>query len=143
MTIIMKLARVLSLAGLMLAASFASAEVVVIVNQDAPINGATAADIQQLFLGKRNDINGVSLTPVDQSEGNPSRDVFYEKVIEKTPSQLNAYWSRLIFTGKAKPPKKYFDDAEVLETVMEEEDAIGYIDAAQVAEGVKVIYTVQ
>ncbi|MAR92369.1 MAG: phosphate ABC transporter substrate-binding protein [Pseudomonadota bacterium] len=139
----MKLARVLSLAGLMLAASFASAEVVVIVNQDAPINGATAADIQQLFLGKRNDINGVSLTPVDQSEGNPSRDVFYEKVIEKTPSQLNAYWSRLIFTGKAKPPKKYFDDAEVLETVMEEEDAIGYIDAAQVAEGVKVIYTVQ
>ena len=63
--------------------------------------------------------------------------------MDKTPSQLNAYWSRLIFTGKGKPPKQYFDDAEVLETVLEEEDSVGYIDSSSIAEGVKVIFTVQ
>ncbi|RLT88694.1 MULTISPECIES: phosphate ABC transporter substrate-binding protein [unclassified Ketobacter] len=139
----LKLARVLSTAGLMMAATFASAEVVVIVNASSPINSATAEEIQQVFLGKRNEIGGVSVTPVDHSEGNEVREVFYDKVVDKTPSQLNAYWSRLIFTGKGKPPKQYFDDAEVLETVLEEEDAVGYIDSSSIAEGVKVIFTVQ
>ncbi|AUM11557.1 phosphate ABC transporter substrate-binding protein [Ketobacter alkanivorans] len=143
MTIKLKLARVLSTAGLMMAATFASAEVVVIVNANSSLNSASSGDIQQLFLGKRNDIGGVSATPVDQAEGNEARATFYEKVVDKTPSQLNAYWSRLIFTGKGKPPKQYFDDAEVLETVLEDDEAVGYIDSASVAEGVKVIYTAQ
>jgi hypothetical protein len=143
MTMKLKLARVLSTAGLMMAATFASAEVVVIVNASSPINSATAEEIQQVFLGKRNEIGGVSVTPVDHSEGNEVREVFYDKVVDKTPSQLNAYWSRLIFTGKGKPPKQYFDDAEVLETVLEEEDSVGYIDSSSIAEGVKVIFTVQ
>ena len=143
MTIKLKLARVLSTAGLMMAATFASAEVVVIVNSSSSINSATPDEIQQVFLGKRNEIGGVSVTPVDQAEGNEARETFYEKVVDKTPAQLNAYWSRLIFTGKGKPPKHYFDDAEVVETVMEEEDAVGYIDASAVTEGIKVIYTAQ
>ncbi|WP_290583274.1 phosphate ABC transporter substrate-binding protein [Ketobacter sp.] len=143
MTIKLKLARVLSTAGLMMAATFASAEVVVIVNASSSISTASADEIQQVFLGKRNEIGGVSVTPVDQSEGNEARDTFYEKVVDKTPAQLNAYWSRLIFTGKGKPPKQYFDDAEVVETVLEEEDAIGYIDSSAVTEGIKVIYTAQ
>jgi hypothetical protein len=143
MTIKLKLARVLSTAGLMMAATFASAEVVVIVNASSSINSATAEEIQQVFLGKRNEIGGVSVTPVDQSEGNDARDVFYEKIVDKTPSQLNAYWSRLIFTGKGKPPKQYFDDAEVLETILEEEDSVGYIDSSSVSEGIKVIFTAQ
>ena len=143
MTMKLKLARVLSTAGLMMAATFASAEVVVIVNASSPINSATAEEIQQVFLGKRNEIGGVSVTPVDHSEGNEVREVFYDKVVDKTPSQLNAYWSRLIFTGKGKPPKQYFDDAEVLETVLEEGDSVGYIDSSSIAEGVKVIFTVQ
>lgn len=139
----LKLARVLSTAGLMMAAAFASAEVVVIVNANSSINSATADEIQQVFLGKRNEIGGVSVTAVDQAEGNEARKEFYQKVVDKTPAQLNAYWSRLIFTGKGKPPKQYFDDAEVVETLLEEEDAVGYIDSSAVTEGIKVIYTAQ
>ena len=143
MTMKLKLARVLSTAGLMMAATFASAEVVVIVNASSPINSATAEEIQQVFLGKRNEIGGVSVAAVSLTKNNEVREVFYDKVVDKTPSQLNAYWSRLIFTGKGKPPKQYFDDAEVLETVLEEEDSVGYIDSSSIAEGVKVIFTVQ
>ena len=77
MTMKLKLARVLSTAGLMMAATFASAEVVVIVNASSPINSATAEEIQQVFLGKRNEIGGVSVTPVDHSEGNESHATFH------------------------------------------------------------------
>jgi ABC-type phosphate transport system substrate-binding protein len=126
-----------------MATAIASAGVVVVVNSASSVQQATADEIQQVFLGKRNDIGGASLTPVDISEGSDSRNIFYDKVIEKNPAQLNAYWSRLIFTGKGKPPKQYFDEAEVAEVILENEDNIGYIDAANVTEGLRVIYTVK
>ena len=143
MTIIRNIVRLLGAAGLALATSVASAEVVVIVNSGASISAATADDVAQIFLGKRSDINGTDLVAVDQAEGNASRGVFYDKVVQKSPSQLNAYWSRLIFTGKGAPPRQVGSDAEVAEAVAEDEEAIGYIDSSAVVDGVKVIFTIK
>lgn len=143
MTITKKLVRLLGAAGFALVSSIASAEVVVIVNAASPISSATADDVAQVFLGKRSEIGGTTVVAVDQSEGNPSRAVFYDKVVEKSPSQLNAYWSRLIFTGKGNLPRQVGSDAEVAEAVADNEDAIGYVDSSAVVEGVKVIYTIR
>lgn len=143
MTITKKLVRLMGAAGFALATSVASAEVVVIVNAASPISSASADDVAQIFLGKRSDIAGNDLTAVDQSEGSASRTVFYDKVVEKSPSQLNAYWSRLIFTGKGSPPRQVGSDAEVAEAVLEDEEAIGYVDSTAVVDGVKVIYTIK
>lgn len=143
MTITKKLVRLVGAAGFALATSVAWAEVVVIVNSASPISSASADDIAQIFLGKRNDIGGNDVVAVDQVEGNASRTVFYDKVVEKSPSQLTAYWSRLIFTGKGSPPEQVGSDAEVAEAVAEDEEAIGYVDSSAVTEGVKVIYTIR
>ena len=143
MNITRKIVRVLIAAGLLVSASIASADVVVIVNSSVAIKSASADDIAQVFLGKRSDIDGVHLVPVDQGEGNASRAAFYSKVVQKNPSQLNAYWSRLIFTGKGNPPRQVGSDAEVAEAVADDEEAIGYIDSSAVTDGVKVIYTVK
>lgn len=138
-----KIVRLLGAAGFAIAASVASAEVVVIVNSASPVASAAPDDVAQIFLGKRNDIGGNSLVAVDQAEGTASRTVFYDKIVQKNPSQLNAYWSRLIFTGKGAPPRQVGSDAEVVDAVLEDEETIGYIDSAAVTEGVKVIYTVK
>jgi len=143
MNITRKIVRVLIAVGLLVSASIASADVVVIVNSSVAIKSASADDIAQIFLGKRSNIDGVHLVPVDQSEGNPARMAFYAKVVQKNPSQLNAYWSRLIFTGKGNPPRQVGSDAEVAEAVADDEEAIGYIDSSAVTDGVKVIYTVK
>lgn len=143
MTISKKLVSLLGAAGFALAASFASAEVVVIVNAASPVSSASAGDIAQIYLGKRSDIGGNTVVAVDQAEGNASRAVFYDKVVEKNPSQLNAYWSRLIFTGKGSPPRQVGSDAEVADAVADDEEAIGYVDSSAVVEGVKVIYTIR
>ncbi len=141
MIITTKIARLLGTAGLLLSASLASAEVVVIVNAASPVNSASADDIAQVFLGKSNDLGGNDVVPVDQSEGNAARNQFYEKVVQKNESQLTAYWSRLIFTGKGAPPKQVGGDADVVDAVATDEEAVGYVDSSAVAEGVKVIYT--
>ncbi len=143
MNIKTQIGRALAVVGFTLLAGFASAEVVVVVNAASSLQKASADEIQQIYLGKRNEISGISLTPIDVSEGSDSRKAFYAKVIEKDQAQLNAYWSRLIFTGKGSPPKVYFDETEVVEVILENEDTIGYIDAANVTEGLRVIYTVQ
>ena len=138
-----KFVRLLGAAGLLMASALASAEVVVIVNSASSLSSATADDVAQVFLGKRSEINGVSVVAVDQSEGNAARTVFYDKVVEKSASQLNAYWSRLIFTGKGAPPQQVGGDGDVADAVAEDEEAIGYIDSSAVVDGVKVIYTIK
>ena len=143
MTITRNFVRLMGAVGFALATSVASAEVVVIVNSAASVNSATADDVAQIFLGKRTNIGGVDLVAVDQSEGSASRNTFYDKVVQKNGSQLNAYWSRLIFTGKGAPPKQVGSDAEVAEAVAEDEEAIGYVDSSAIIDGVKVIYTIK
>jgi ABC-type phosphate transport system substrate-binding protein len=91
-------------------------------------------------LGKKKDLGGVSVVPIDQGEGNPARTDFYANVIKKSEAQLKSYWSRLIFTGKGQAPQVVGGDAEVKNMVANNPNIIGYIDEGAVDGTVKVIY---
>jgi hypothetical protein len=68
--------------------------------------------------------------PIDLREGSPERDRFYAKITGKTPAQVKAYWSKIIFTGRGQPPKAVPTDVDVKKFVAANAGAIGYIDAA-------------
>lgn len=53
-----------------------------------------------------------------------------------------AYWSKMIFSGKAVPPKELANDAAVKAHVKANPDAVGYIDAASVDGSIKVLLRV-
>jgi ABC-type phosphate transport system substrate-binding protein len=114
----------------------ASAETVVIVSQKNPATRMFSEQASQFFLGKSN-----LFTPIDQAEGSPIRADFYHKVADKDPAQVKALWSKLVFTGKATPPKEYAGNAEVKKAVAADPKAIGYIDKSAVDDTVKVILT--
>ena len=59
----------------------------------------------------------------------------------KSGSQYKAFWSKLVFTGKGKPPKEMSGDAAVIAAVSANPDAIGYVSASAVTDAVKVIAT--
>jgi hypothetical protein len=61
--------------------------------------------------------------------------------VGKSSSQLNAYWSKLVFTGKGTPPEKLTTDQAVIDFVAANGNAIGYVDSAKVTDKVKVIAT--
>ena len=123
-------------AALLAAALPASAEIVVIVNKDNPASRMFSEQASQFFLGK-----SAMFTPVDQSEGSKIRNDFYQKVADKDPAQVKAIWSKLVFTGKATPPKEYKSNADVKKAVAEDPKAIGYIDKSAADDSVKVILT--
>ncbi|MDB6061639.1 MAG: hypothetical protein JWM78_1742 [Verrucomicrobiaceae bacterium] len=120
----------------------ALADVVVIVNPSVSVT-ATQAEAGDFFLGKSPTIGGVALKAVDQESGSASRDTFYEKAAGKNASQLNAHWSRIVFTGKGQPPKAVGDDSQVKEAVAKDKTLIGYIDSSALDSSVKKVVAVK
>lgn len=112
----------------------AFAETVVIVNKANPATRMFPEQASQFFLGKSN-----MFTPVDQAEGSHIRNEFYQKAADKDAAQVKALWAKLVFTGKATPPKEYKSNAEVRKAVADDPKAIGYIDRSAVDDTVKVI----
>ena len=131
-----KILSALLASALAAAALPASAEIVVIVNKDNPASRMFSEQASQFFLGK-----SAMFTPVDQAEGSKIRADFYQKVAEKDPAQVKAIWSKLVFTGKATPPKEFKSNADVKKAVADDPKAIGYIDKSAVDDSVKVILT--
>lgn len=128
----------------MAAINMASAmDVAVIVSAKSPVTTLTREQVEQLFLGKVSSFPGGSVAiPLDQVEGSDVRNDFYDKAINKSPSQLKAYWSKLVFTGKAQPPKE-IQAGEIKKLISTNPNAISYIPKSEVDGSVKVVYTVQ
>jgi ABC-type phosphate transport system substrate-binding protein len=120
-------------ATLLLAAP-AFAEVVVVVNPAA--DAVTKDQIAAVYLGK-----STAFTPIDQTDGSAIRGEFYKKVADKDAAQAKALWSKLVFTGKASPPKEVASSADVKKAIAANPKAIGYIEKSAVDASVKVVLT--
>ena len=116
------------------------AEVSVIVNPSNE-SAVDAETIKNIYLGKEQSFsNGTKVNPVNQ-DGTPVVDEFNDKVVGKSSSQLDAYWSKLVFAGEGTPPEKLTDDKSIIEFVAANPGAIGYISSDKVTDAVKVIAT--
>lgn len=119
------------------------ADIAIVVHPNNPLANLTKEDAAKIFLSKTKTFpNGKEVSIIDLEEGDEIRNAFYEKVTNKSASQVKAYWSRLIFTGKGQPPKVAIDSDEVISAISNNENAIGYIDTDDINENVKVIFKV-
>lgn len=120
------------------------AATVVIVHPDNPVNELSRRQVVSIYLGKRNDFpnGGIALT-IDQDSNSLIRQTFYKILVKKSVAQINAYWARLLFTGRATPPRLLTPTKIVIQTVAQNIDAIGYIDSNDLNERVKVVYTLK
>ena len=132
----------LAAAALCLASAGAFAQVAVVVNPKSPLATMTADQVSGIFLGKSNTLpSGATAMPTDLPDSAPTRELFYTKVTGKSTAQVKAAWSRLVFSGKATPPKELASSAEVKKFVASNPDAIGYIEKSAVDSSVKVVFS--
>lgn len=130
----------LLIASALLFSTVASAEVAVIVHP-SNANALDKSAITRIYTGKAKSFpNGEQAVPINQADGGTT-DEFNKAVLNKSTSQLRAYWSKLIFTGKGAPPKVVNSEDEVLNLVSTNPNIIGYIDASKVNDSVKVVAT--
>lgn len=129
--------RIFLAASLLAAAGVASAEPVVIANPGVGIASISQSQLSRLFFGQTDLLpNGGKAVPLNV--GGASEDEFTTKVLKKSPEQVEKYWARMIFTGKAKPPREVKPE-EVKSVVARTPGAISYIDSSQVDGSVKVL----
>ncbi|WP_396587552.1 phosphate ABC transporter substrate-binding protein [Bermanella sp. R86510] len=132
--------KLLSTLALAASVSLTHAGAVVVAGAGSPLPASGSDDVVKVFLGKKKDLGGVSVVPIDQTEGNPARGDFYSNVVGRTEAQLKSYWSRLIFTGKGQAPQDVGGDADVKSMVGANPNLVGYIDESAVDGSVKVIF---
>jgi ABC-type phosphate transport system substrate-binding protein len=123
-----------------LTGALASADVVAVVSAKSSIIALTPNQLADIFLGRVSRFpNGVLAVPIDLRDGSPERDQFYAKITGKTPAQVKAYWSKIIFTGRGQPPRAVPTDLDVKKFIAANESAIGYIDAALLDDSVRAL----
>lgn len=100
------------------------------------------SEIRKIFLGKEKAFsNGKTVSAYDLPEGNDNRALFVDKVLNKNESRLNAYWARMLFSSRAKPPKTVASAERIKEIISENINAIAYMNKDDVDDSVKVVYT--
>ncbi len=111
----------------------------VVVAHPGNANSMDMETASRLFLGKTKTFaDGSTAVPISQAE-NAVTEEFNSKVLGKNSSQLKAYWSQLVFTGKGTPPRDVPSDAEVIKLVAENPNFVGYVSAGSDTGSVKVL----
>ncbi len=129
-----------ALAGEALAAEAKAQEVVAVVSARSTVTTLSAQQVADIFLGKSMRLpGGASAVPIDLDEESPVREKFYVQYTGKSPAQVKAHWSKIIFTGRGQPPRQAASAAEARKLIAENPNAIGYLDAAMVDASVKVV----
>ncbi|GAA5185753.1 hypothetical protein GCM10025771_42450 [Niveibacterium umoris] len=136
----------LCFAGALLAAGAAQGEttaesrVAVIVSASVVVPSLSAEDIRELFLGrKRLQAGSLQLQAVDNAD-KAAREVFYVNLAGMSGTRVRAYWARIVFSAQGRPPPEVAAE-EVGRRVVEAPGTLGYVDAARVPAGARVLFT--
>lgn len=119
----------------------ARAELVVVVNARCGVAAMTRNEVVNIFFGRnRQFFNGVEAQPVDLVDSHPDRERFYAGLVGKDLSEVNAYWSRQVFSGRMQPPPKVGSSEEVLKWVISHPGGIGFVELSKADARVRVVY---
>ena len=135
------MSRVLWLLMLMLITLPARAEMVVIMKADCGIEQLSRQEVINIYMGRYRSLsNGKSAVPMDIDGSSPEKIYFYTHLLDKTLSEINAYWARLTFSGKTVPPEIVATQTDALKRISHDCKVVGYVDRINLNDRVKVVY---
>lgn len=99
---------------------------------------ADRSDLRAVFtLRKRLWSSGAPVTVYVLPDAHPVHDEFVKTRLHLYPYQLRQIWNRLVFSGTGVAPVELQTEGEIIEAVRNNPNAIGYVDGAELPEGVK------
>ncbi|OIP55485.1 MAG: hypothetical protein AUK54_03865 [Helicobacteraceae bacterium CG2_30_36_10] len=116
---------------------FLQAQIVVVTKNDSKIKKLQKEILQYLYLGKVDTIEGVRVRVLLSKDKKLHND-FCNKILDKSTSQYNSYWARLVFTGKKFIAKRL--TPKEIQTEMQEPNTITYIKRENLQKGWRILY---
>ena len=115
-------------------------DIVVVISNDLAVSELSKAQIKRLFLAKSSQIDNIRVKIVEL-ENTSYKEHFYKEVSGKSKAQLRSYWTTLIYTGKAQPPRQLENMQELLKRMREDKKIITYLPVSKITKDMKVLYT--
>ena len=118
----------------------AYAEFQIVANANVGFDQMSVTNFRKVYLKKVPVLpDGEAAYVVGLEEGDARKDIV-KNVLRRSESSLNAYWSRLIFSGRTSMPRLFETDQQLLEFVAKTPGAIGFTNAGvELIDGVKAI----
>ncbi|WP_371323144.1 hypothetical protein VX159_12090 [Dechloromonas sp. ZY10] len=119
------------------------AEMVVVVRADSEISALGKTEVTNIFLGRYRQLaSGQLAEPIDLPTGSAEHAAFYDTLLNKTSAEIRAYWARLVFTGRVAPPRTVDSSERLLEQLLINPRAIGYIERSKADRRLRVVFEV-
>lgn len=127
--------------GVFCATSTFAEDIVVVVNPKNSVAKLSRDEVIDVFMGRNRLLSsGITAMPLDLPGAAVERENFYSRLTGKSMSEINAYWARLVFTGHASPPALMRSQEEIMQRVIDNPRAVGYVSRSKVTSKVKVIF---
>lgn len=98
-----------ALAGFFFALASVHAEepgnVVVVASHASTLATLSREEVTRLYIGERLEGDKSQLKALELDIPPWAREVFYARLLGRTPVQMRALWARLVFSGKGRPPR--------------------------------------
>ena len=116
-------------------------KIVVVTNPNNDVQVLDKKGLIDLFMGKYSAFpNGKQATPIDIDRDDKLKGQFYKSLVGLPLARVNAYWSRLKFSGRVKPPAIEQTIDDVMQRLEEDESALAYVYESYVTDKMKVVY---
>ena len=113
----------------------------VVVNKVNPVDELSRSELIDLFMGKYvafpNDSKAI---PVELKGDHVIKVEFYQNLVGLPLSRVNAYWSRLRFTGRKRAAVFKSNEDDLIAFIIANEQAIGYVPQSLITDDLKVVY---
>ena len=116
-------------------------DIVVVVSKSNPVEKMTRSQVIDLFMGKYVAFpDGRKARPADLSGDGEIKKRFYLALVNMPLARINSYWSRIKFTGRARPPETFKNEDAVVNFVSDSGEAIAYISRSKLNNKLKVVF---
>ncbi len=120
-----------------------AADWVLVAHPKAGIERLSQDEVINIFLGRyRRLASGVSAEPLDQPADSALRARFYRQLVDKNLAEINAYWARLVFSGKTRPPAIASSSEDAIQRVSLHPESLAYVEKSKVDARVVVVFEI-
>lgn len=132
----------LLIAILMLPLETFAEDILVVVNKENATDNLSKSQVIDIFMGRYVAFPDDSpAKPLDVSDSKLKGE-FYKRLTKLNLAKVNAYWSKITFSGKARRPDELSDEAQVIDKLAKEPLSISYISASSLQDHLKVVHVI-
>lgn len=118
--------------------------IAIVVPKKSEINELSRKDVIDIFMGRFDLLEGGErIKPIDYENGYAFREQFYRVLVNKSERQIAAYWSRLLFSGRAKPPLQVANVETSIDELSSDASMITYIPVNMVSKEMKIVLVLE